>query len=116
MLESEACFDDETMMQIEKSFVEKWGITRRNALGILKNPGRKLHDIFQTDREHADEMVASYDNLSEYTKMLREFADLMEKALAWMMLSYCSMEDMEEVMEEGRSDDDDEEKETNNGK
>jgi hypothetical protein len=90
------------MMQIEKGFVENWGVTRRLALGILKNPGRKLHDTFQTDREHTDEMVASYDNLSEYTKMLREFADLMESALARMMIAYCEMEDMEEIFEEGR--------------
>jgi len=101
LMESGPLFDTEEMEETEQAFV-KWGFTRRMALGLLKNPGRKMYDLFQEDRDFAVTMVAGYDNIGNYSKMLREFADLMDQAHARMMLAYCNLADMDDVFKEGR--------------
>jgi hypothetical protein len=61
-----------------------------------------LYEQFRDDREFAVGMVPIYDNLSEYTGMLREFADYMEESLKRLMLAYSGRTDMEDVFKEGK--------------
>jgi len=102
LMELEACFDKETMMQLEERFVYDFGLVRRASLGILTKSGKELFDLFQDSREGAVALVYVFDELPDYLKRLEDIIELMNSALTRMMVSYAGRADMDEVLAEGR--------------
>ncbi len=90
------------MYELEERFVNDFGFVRRASLGVLTNSGKEIYDMFQEDRESEIAFVYVYDELPAYVKRLEDTLELMNAALARLLLSYAGRADMEEVLEEGR--------------
>jgi hypothetical protein len=90
--------------KIDASFV---GIpdrrTRRAALWTLEKSGQDLIDAVTGEREGALAMACVSTAAMDYSKRLREFADMMESASIRIRVALCSREDMVSVLEEAET-------------
>jgi hypothetical protein len=76
--------------------------TRRAALWTLEKSGQELIDA-ATEREGAVAMACVSTAAMDYSKRLREFADMMERASIRIRVALCSREDMISVLEEAET-------------
>jgi hypothetical protein len=77
--------------------------TRRAALWTLEKSGQELIDAAIGEREGAVTMACVSTAAMDYSKRLREFADMMERASIRIRVALCSREDMVSVLEEAET-------------
>jgi hypothetical protein len=78
--------------------------TRRGALWTLEKSGQELIDAATGERESAVAMACVSVAAEDYSKRLREFADMMESASIRIRVALCSRPDMESVLKEAERD------------
>ena len=90
--------------QIDANFV---GIsdrrTRRAALWTLEKSGQELIAAATGEREGAVTMAGVSTAAMDYSKRLREFADMMERASIRIRVALCSRPDMRSVLEQAKT-------------
>ena len=77
--------------------------TRRAALWTLEKSGQELIDAITGERESAVAMACISTAAMDYSKRLREFADMMERASVRIRVALCSREDTVSVLEEAET-------------
>jgi hypothetical protein len=85
----------EQVYEMESAFVDNGlGTVRRAALATLSRSGQQLMDSMLSDRDAALSFARSYDQIADYTRRLRSFADMMESASVRIAVALCAREDM----------------------